>query len=153
MTRILDVSPESEFGWTCREFRRTYPAQCSSPVTHLSAVARARCSGRGSRRCGGRNDGPVPFPCTCGRLRSARPPLSSMLVSGDSLQRCRPVQGPQLRLLILSQPPTRRRARRTRPPHLHPRRAQVQPRRFLGILQLCASIIIKFYSTSQFRCM
>jgi hypothetical protein len=72
--------------------------------THFSAVApcRARCSGRESRRShrrGGRLDGPVPFTCARragGGLWSEHPPLSAMLVSGASLERCRPVQGPLL---------------------------------------------------------
>jgi hypothetical protein len=47
-----------------------------------------------------------------------------MLVSGDSLQHCHPVQGPRLRPRIPSQ---QRSARWIRPLHLHPRWAQVSP--------------------------
>ena len=50
---------------------------------------------------------------------------SAMLISGDSLQHCRPVQGPRPRSQIPSQPPAWWPARRIRPLHLRPRRAQV----------------------------
>jgi hypothetical protein len=95
--------------------------------THFSAVdsCRARGSGRKSRPSSGRLDGPVPSICTRAGLRLAQPP-SAVLFFGDSLQRCRPVQGPRLRPRIPSQPPTRRPARRTRPLHLRQRRTQVR---------------------------
>ena len=113
------------------------PMPFSTPVTHCGAVApcRARGSGRGScrgHRRGGRLDGPVPFICTRRGHRSLSSPCA-VLDPRDSLRRCRSLQGSRLWPRILSWPPARRPARRSRPLHLHPPWSQVT------LLSLCRS--------------